>query len=332
MHKGPGGVGMTGVFARETPPSLRLKSTCAIVALLQRLTGKSLTGYPRMIGTERLQRALHVIGSSQYVANGMGALSCNLISPSGGGKTELILSRLPVGAQVENDVTYLTLIHLMKQEKPPTYLVVPDLNMVISHKPAVAELTMAMLLALTGEGVTDLNPGLQNEVKIRMARTKKTGLRMGLITGITPTMFASKRGKWRSTGLLRRLIPLNYAYTKMTQNKIQRSIASGTGATDQLRYGHVKLTPSKRRPVEIPLPIAEQIRELSEQVTLQMQWRGKDRNTIQAIEYPFDPHKALRQMARSAAVLADRGTVTYDDYREVENIAAFMRLDHPVEL
>lgn len=285
-----------------------------------------------MIGTERLQSALHVIGASQYVQNGMGALSCNLISPSGGGKTELILSRLPVGAQVENDVTYMTLIHLMKREKPPSYLVVPDLNMVISHKPAVAELTMAMLLALTGEGVTDLNPGLQNEVKIKMARTKKTGLRMGLITGITPQMFASKRGKWRSTGLLRRLIPLNYAYTKMTQNRIQRSIASGTGATDELRYNHAPIAAVKRRAVEIPEPIAEQLRELSEQVTAQLQWRGKDRNVISAIEYPFDPHKALRQLARSAAVLADRALVNQDDYERAADIAAFMRLDHPVEL
>lgn len=284
-----------------------------------------------MIGVERLQRALHVIGTSQYVENGAGALSCNLISPSGGGKTELILSRLPVGARVESDVTYMTLIHLMKEKKPPTYLVVPDLNMVISHKPAVAELTMAMLLALTGEGVAELNPGLQNEVKIRIARTKRTGLRMGLITGITPQMFASKRGKWRSTGLLRRLIPLNYSYTKRTQAKIQTAIANETGV-DQLHYGHAKMKPIKRRPVEIPPPIAEWIRALSEDVTHQLQWRGKDRSVVHAIDYPFDPHKALRQIARSAAALNDRAVVTDDDLADVENIAAFMRLDHPVEL
>jgi hypothetical protein len=284
-----------------------------------------------VIGAERLQRALHVIGTSQYVENGMGALSCNLISPSGGGKTELILSRLPVGAQVENDVTYMTLIHLMKQQKPPSYLVVPDLNMVISHKPAVAELTMAMLLALTGEGVTDLNPGLQNEVKIKMARTKKTGLRIGLITGITPQMFASKRGKWRSTGLLRRLIPLNYCYTKLTQNKIQRAISSDIGA-DALNYNHAKIHAVRRRHVTIEPDAAEYIRELSEQVTYQLAWRGKDRSIVHAIDYPFDPHKALRQIARSAAALSDRSIVNEDDLIDVKNIAAFMRLDHPVEL
>jgi hypothetical protein len=225
----------------------------------------------------------------------------------------------------------MTLVHLMKEKKPPSYLVVPDLNMVISHKSAVAELTMAMLLALTGEGVAELNPGLQNEVKVQISRTKKTGLRMGLITGITPQMFASKRGKWRSTGLLRRLIPINYAYTKRTQARIQTAIASEVGA-DTLQYGHQKIKAIRKRHVEIPATIADYIRQLSEDVTSQLQWRGKDRSIVHAIDYPFDPHKALRQIARSAAALHDREIVTPDDMPDVENIAAFMRLDHPVEL
>jgi hypothetical protein len=282
-----------------------------------------------MIGVERLQRALHVIAMSLYVRNGMGSLSCNLIAPSGGGKTELILSRLPPGARVESDVTYMTLIHLMKLKTPPSYLIIPDLNMVISHKPAVAELTMAMLLALTGEGVAELNPGLANEVTVRMARTKKTGLRIALITGITPQMFASKRGKWRSTGLLRRLIPLNYTYTKRTQMKIQTAIAAGG---DALHYGHNPVKAIRKVDIEIPSGIDTWIRDLSEQVTDQLIWRTKDRSIVRAIEYPFDPHKTLRQLARCAAALNGRTVVHDDDLPDVENIAGFMRLDHPVEL
>jgi hypothetical protein len=288
-----------------------------------------------VVGVERLQRALQVIGASLAVKNGMGSLSCNLIAPSGSGKSQLILSRLPYGARVENDVTYMTLMHLMKLPNPPKYLVIPDLNMVISHKPAVAELTMAMLLALTGEGVSELNPGLQNEVRVRMDKAKRTGLRIALITGITPQMFAGKRGKWRQTGLLRRLVPINYTYTKRTQRKIQDDIAAGV---DGLSYGHAKPARMKPRDVEIPPgQIQVFIRELSEQVLEQLTWKAKDsaghaRGTVRAIEYPFDPHKTLRQVARSAAALQDRDIVTVDDLADVENIAAFMRYDRPEEL
>lgn len=286
-----------------------------------------------MIGVERIARALVVVGASQWVSNGSGALSVNLISPSGGGKSQLILNHLPIGARVETDVTFMTLSHLVRSKPRPTYLVIPDLNLAISHKPAVAELTMATLLALMGEGIAELNPGLKNEVSVKMTKAKMHGIRMAVITGMTPLMFSSKRGKWRSTGLLRRFVPLNYVYKRTTQNKIQEAIAAGQ---DTLAYNHISVVRHRRRAVEIPAGIDHHIRDLSEQVLDQMQWSHKSdagrSSKIRALEYPFDPHKNLRQLARAAAVLNERATVTVEDMADVENIAAFMRLDRPEEL
>jgi hypothetical protein len=287
-----------------------------------------------MIGVERIARALKIISATQAVKDGIGGVSVNLIAPSDSGKSQLMLSSMPHGSRVLNDVTTMTLNELMQEKKPPTYIVIPDLNIVISHKPAVAELTMSMLLALMGEGVSELHPGLQNSVKIRMTKARKSGLRISLMTGVTPEMFYSKRGKWRSTGLLRRLVPLNYAYTKRTQERIQKSIAEGR---DALNYTHSRATRIPPRMIDIPNRYQESLRQLSEQVIDQLQWRAGDsregrQRTVQATEYPFSAHKVLRQLARAAALVNDHGVVTADDFRETESVAEFMRYDRPCEV
>lgn len=284
-----------------------------------------------MIGAERLQAALRVLSATTAVTNGMGPLSVNLIAPSDGGKTELMLSVLPPGARVMNDVTTITLTRVMREPKPPNYIVIPDLNIVVSHKPAVAELTMAMLLALMGEGVSELNPGLETAVRVKMSRLKKTGLRIAVMTGMTPEIFHEKRGRWRGTGLLRRLVPIHYTYKKSTQNRIQDSIQSGV---DTLNYSHRKMPVVKRRAVEIPEGLDQQIRQMSEDVLEQLSWnsaadREGKRRQVKAHAFPFTPHKVLRQLARAAAALDNRGVVTREDLATLENITAFMRYDRP---
>jgi hypothetical protein len=286
-----------------------------------------------MIGVSRLERALAVISASQSVKGGIGAISVNMIAPSDSGKTQLMLKAQPHGARVLNDVTMMTLNAIMREHKPPSYLVIPDFNVVISHKPTVAELTMAMLLALMGEGVTELNPGLSNEVKIRMTRAKAHGLRIGLITGMTPEMFNERRGKWRATGLLRRMVPLFYRYKRTTVNAIQSSIREGG---DALAYLHERTRYVRPRGVIIPAPFDAQLEELSETVIDQLQWKAGERRSgqhlVKAVQYPFTPHKVLRQIASAAALLNGSGTVDAAALADTENVVTFMRYDRPEEI
>ncbi len=264
----------------------------------------------------------------------MGALSANLIAPSDSGKTQLMLGSLPKNSRVMNDVTTLTLMRVLREPIRPEYLVIPDLNTVISHKPAVAELTMAMLLSLMAEGVTELNSGLENEVKIRMTRAKAVGIRIALLTGMTPEMFMGKRGKWRSTGLLRRLLPIHYCYTRQTQDKIQAAITED----DRLRYHHTHVNGSGGvREITVPDSLNEHLRRLSEFIVRdQLVWRGSTRDGREYVtrphEYPFSMHKVVRQLARSAAALRGDSEVQPCDLSEVDNVTAFMRYDRPENL
>lgn len=284
-----------------------------------------------MIGVERLRKALQIVAATASVKNGSGPISVNLIAPSDAGKSELILSSQPPGSMVVNDFTFATLIQILSRDKPPTYLIVPDLNVVISHKPTVASLAMALLLSLMAEGVSDI-PGIDEESKLKAKRLKDHGVKVALITGCTPEMFRGKRGQWRKTGFLRRMVPIHYAYNKETQDAIQRSIASGE---DGLKYFHVRAKRLKPTVVNINEKIASELRIVSEQITQQLSWEHSHAgrtSTIAAQAYPFSPHKIVRQLARASALLDGRRAVNTRDLKAVRDIARFMRYDHPEEI
>ena len=286
-----------------------------------------------MIGVERLHACLQIVAASQYVINGMGPISINIIAPSDAGKTGLMLSTLPHRARVINDFTAASLLNIVGEPKPPVYLVVPDFNVAMSHKPTVANLAMALMLALIAEGITEI-PGVDEAYKVRAKQLHARGLRFAFVTGMTPEMFYSRRGKWRNTGLLRRLVPINYVYSKVTEKRVQDSIANGG---DLLQYLHSRSQHFRRRKIVIPESIASKLRDLSEHVTeRQLVWGGRDRDgrsrVTQATEYPFSSHKVLRQLARSSALLNDRETVTLDDDRAVVEFSRFMRYDRAEEV
>lgn len=285
-----------------------------------------------MVGVERLQKALRLIAATSSVKNGSGPVSAVLIAPSDAGKTEMLLSCQPAASQVVNDFTFATLIKTLSTDKPPKYLVVPDLNVIISHRPTVAALAMALLLSLMAEGVTDI-PGIDEASKLKAKRLKQRGVRVAMITGMTPDMFFAKRGQWRKTGFLRRMIPIHYAYSPDTQRMIQQTIERGQ---DALKYLHTRTPIVKAREVAIPAKPSADLRSLSEQLIGQLTWgsygRDGQKQTTQAHAYPFSPHKTLRQLARASAVIRNARAVTATDVAAVRDVMKFMRYDRPEEI
>lgn len=280
-----------------------------------------------------MQRALRIIAATANVQNGSGPVSCNLIAPSDAGKTELILSSQPSNARVVNDFTFATLIKILDTPRPPTFLIVPDLNVIISHRPTVAALAMALLLSLMAEGVTDI-PGIDEASKLKAKRLKQRGVKVALVTGMTPEMFQGKRGQWRKTGFLRRLVPIHYAYSAETERAIQNSIEQGL---DTLAYFHNSMPRYKQITVDIPTKIRRELREISEMiVTRQLIWgaHGRDgqKRDLQAHAYPFSAHKTLRQLCRASALLHERKIATAADLRDVRDLVKFMRYDRPEEI
>jgi hypothetical protein len=280
-----------------------------------------------MIGTARISKILRTIVASEHVTKDGRGLSCALIAPSDAGKSQLLLAHLPANARILDDFTTASLQSVLSEKDPPRWIVVPDFNQAISHRANVATLTMAFLLSLMGEGVTEI-PGLEGSTKMISEQFRERGQTISLMTAITPDMFFARAGKWRSTGLLRRLVPIYYAYREETQDEIQTSIERGS---DAIAYPHCRLEFGARAPrvPQIPGKIASQIRQHSEKVTLdQLKWQ-KSGHDVKAVEYPFSAHKVLKTYARSRAWLNGHRVVTKKDVEEMRDFTEFMRYDRP---
>lgn len=281
-----------------------------------------------MYGIERLSKLLRVMASSDAVLPAESRLSGILIAPSDAGKSELLLSHLPHGARVLDDFTSASLYNLCSERPRADWVIVPDLNALIAHKPSVANLTMANLLSLLGEGTTEiLGP---DGAKVKIGDDGKP-VKLGILTGITPDMFASKRGRWRGTGFLRRLVPINYTYGIETQNIIQASIRNGNGNTPYQRRSMP--TVPKPRLVKIEKRYAQEIQTLAEYaIKYQLRWGGKDADdsrSVRAFDLPFSVHKTFRRFAQSHARLNGRLGVKPKDIDALKDFALFVRYDQP---
>lgn len=269
------------------------------------------------------------------MANGQ-PISTLVIGPSGTGKSELVLSNIPPNSRVINDFTFASIVSVLAQKPLPAWIVVPDLNAVLAHKPAVVNLAMGLMLALIGEGVTDI-PGIDGDSKLKIERVLKSqtrGLHIGFISTMTPDTFFTKRGPWRKTGLLRRILPLYYTHGIDTRTAVQFSIADGLDALD---YTHIKLKKYKKLAVDIPAHVSTDIRALSDSVlTNQLSWNSRDDNgslkKTQAVEFPYTLHKMLRVFIKANALRYNRTTVTDADVRALKDCVRFVRYDHPEEI
>lgn len=258
------------------------------------------------------------------------------IGPSGTGKSELILKHLPPQARVINDFTFASLLDLLAQPPPPAWIVVPDFNAVLAHKPHVVQLAMGLMLALMGEGISEI-PGVNGAAKLAISRAMKArprGISIGFISSMTPDIFFQKRGPWRKTGFLRRVVPVNYTYGAETSRLIQKSIEDGH---DGLDYAHANLRKVTRAAVGLPRPFADKIARLSEHMTdRQLVWTAHDKNgakrITRAVEFPFTLHKVLRTYVRAAALLRGHDQVTAKDFDDLIDFSRFVRYDHPEEL
>jgi hypothetical protein len=292
-----------------------------------------------VIGVERLQKILRCV----YISNcldGQRPLSVALIGPSDGGKSQLLLSTRPQWARVLNDFSFGPLISLLdeaydkgKGVKHVT-VVVPDFNAVLAHRPTVATLTAAALLSLLAEGLSEI-PGLDGESKLKIDKLKDIGITISLITGMTPAMFRAKRGKWRDTGLLRRIIPIYYHYTPSTISEIQLAIASGA---DKVSYESDYYSyPSRRVKVHLNGKHSASIQNIANLTLAQLQWsyvdpRSGANHQNKGQELPFSVHKVFRVYARAHALLHSREEVNDDDMQAVSDLSRFTRYDRPEEI
>lgn len=296
----------------------------------------------QLVGVDRLQAILETTFYTACLSNTV-PISVIMVGPPGSGKSKLILQYQAPSIHVTNDVTSQGLAELVSDDKDSVvrHVVIPDFNIVVSHKASTSNLTVASLLTLMSEGVLRIDDG----------RRKKEMLHapIGVVTAMTREIYEEHATRFRKLGIGRRFVPVFFGYSPKTREQVQDSIRDGGTTLCQLAPHAIKLPPRDKWPFEIVTngTSAERLRNLSrdmaDALSFHPQWEkildAKSRNTSWQIvpfrgapPIEFTPHMVLRAMAQAHALRDKRHEVNDADVDFCMDFVQFMNYSLPVLL
>jgi hypothetical protein len=174
------------------------------------------------------------------------------------------------------------------------HIVLLDLVRILSHGRGVSDRTIQSIASLMEEGESETSDG---GGKSSWSNFPK----IGVLMGITPEFFFSKRGRWRGTGFLTRFVPISFEYTEETTHSIHVAISRGHQMPPPIRED-IPLIPFQ---VELPEKYSKTIAIRAEELGEQMK------------SYGFRYQRVLRALAKANAGLSKRGIVGDEDIGKV---------------
>lgn len=217
-----------------------------------------------LIGLELVREVIESVIMTGRL-QGHDPVSILLIASPESGKTSVVLEKECAGILALTDVTGRGLQELCKMRPEITHLVINDLVAVTAHKSSVSKYTIAMLNAMTEEGImATAFPG--NLEKFANGRR-------GIIASVPTTMARDKRNWWNKVGLSSRMIPFAFRHSDDLNIRIKALITS-----DREREEHKKNKvfpiPNGHIKVNIPSNYARTIQALAENVSQRMDEEG----------------------------------------------------------
>lgn len=294
-----------------------------------------------LIGMERISEILETSLYSAHITQSI-PISVFLIGPSGAGKSKLIMQyHCANGCHLTSDVTSMGLQELLASdhENKIRCIIIPDFNLVLSHRASTLQLTIANLLSVMSEGTIRVDDGRQHK------ETKHSPC--GVITAMTRDLYVSVARKWNVLGLNRRFLPIYYEYSLETRQKIQERIMNGTVTLRQLAAKELTLPAKDYSDVSIG-NLGVRIQTLSDELATNMGWipasarkkrelhpdeQGEGKKAYfagKALE--FSPHLALRSMARAHALRDGRNEINESDTDFLIRLIGFTRFDRPGQI
>ena len=291
-----------------------------------------------LVGMETLQEILETVLFTPAIFDCV-PISVILVGPPGTGKSKIILQFQSPSILKTNDVTSAGLADIVGDDKDNKvrHVIVPDFNIVVSHKAATSNLTIASLLTLMSEGILRIDDGRRKKELVHAP--------LGIITAMTREIYEEHAGRFRKLGIGRRFIPLFFGYSFPTKEKIMLSIKNGDTTLKQLAEKKIILPKQESWPLqaEIPSEIASKISTYStpmaEALSFQPEWI-KDKETYAWKITPvhghppmeFTPHMVLRAMAQAHAIRAGRKIVKETELEFLLRFIQFMNYSLPVQL
>jgi hypothetical protein len=291
----------------------------------------------KMIAMEALQEIVETVTYTAPI-EGTIPISVMLVGPPGTGKSKAIMQYNCASLHATNDITSSGLSELLTDDREGLirHIVIPDFNVVVSHKTSTSTLTIANLLSIMSEGTMRVDDGR------RVKEMKHAPI--GIITAMTREVFEMHARKFTQLGIGRRFVSIFFDYSIITRQKIQQEISDGEITLQQLIPRTVELPRLDRWPIRIRIAPREAstIRELSKYMADNLSYQPKWTKSNEGawvikpfhgtVPVEFTPHMILRTMAQGHALLSKRIEVHREDTDFLMNFIMFTNYSAPVQL
>jgi len=199
----------------------------------------------------------------------------------------------------------------LRANQEANHLVIRDMVMVMAHKDATNKRTLAVMMALTSDGLGKVALGKNCEYDFK-------GRRAGFICCITSDMVNDERRWWRISGFASRMIPFNYRYSEDLQVAIiQQTIENGAyeNPTQQKL-----LMPAIKHNIAINAQFSKDISILATEVAHGMKELG------------FRRGKHFRALVRAHALLRSAKEVGQEDILFLKRISPYIDFEKSEEI
>ena len=205
-----------------------------------------------LIGVELVQEFVESVIMTGRV-KGIPPLSTLIIGKPESGKTSIVTEKQCPTIECFSDVTGRGILEIVRDNPQLTHVILNDLVAIMSHKQNVNRYTLAIINALTEEGLQGFaTPGGIE----RIPEGKR-----GVIACLTFDLASEGRSWWNKTGFSSRLLPFAFAHSSSLSLKIKAYIDNGSHTPK--KKAHLRI-PAKPIVVPIPPKFVAEIRKISD--------------------------------------------------------------------
>jgi hypothetical protein len=259
----------------------------------------------QLLGVQLIETAVKAAILTGRVANSdTGPLSLMLIAAPESGKTSVVAKDCKSTISF-SDVTGRGLTEATKSHPEVSHFIILDMVAIMSHRQTVNNYTIAILNALTEEGLgTIAYPG---------SVEKFPNGKRGVIACLTRSLAKDGRSWWNKTGFATRMLPLCFDHSPALSIQIKQSITSGFSRPDEPAFK----VPDASVNVTLQKDEATQIQLLADMKAIEFQEKGYRRL------------KQFRALAKGHALLRSwrRPIVCKADLDFLRNIMPFISFD-----
>lgn len=266
-----------------------------------------------MIKVEEIEEILKLALLSAYLKDEQ-PLSLLIAALPESGKTCLLSKQYQTdGVLVLSDTTAYGIVKATNnlkdiEEGRIRHIIIPDLVTPLSKKWETTRTFVAFLNALIEEGVVSIS------TYATTVEPRKIPLKCGLITAVTPEYIKDRRHGWAGMGFLSRLLPISYAYSPGTQDKVFSFIHSQNHLEELIE--------------SLDVPPRDVIIKLDEGYAAALTPYVKKVITSAEGLYGFRLQRQLQTLLKASAFNDNRSEVNTEDIAKIISILKYVNFDY----